>query len=78
LAVEGHKFSARASLTHELNIFPSLVVSLNRILSDNKLQTIEREAFSGLRSLKRLVLQNNGLKSLPVEALESIEGLTSL
>jgi Leucine-rich repeat (LRR) protein len=47
-------------------------------LSDNKLQTIEREAFSGLRSLKRLVLQNNGLKSLPVEALESVESLTSL
>lgn len=49
-----------------------------RILTDNKLLTIEREAFSGLKSLRRLVLQNCGLKGLPTEALESVEGLTSL
>lgn len=54
-----------------------LIIRL-RILSDNKLQTIEKEAFSGLRSLKRLVLQNCGLKNIPFEALESVETLTSL
>jgi hypothetical protein len=64
---------------NELNIaifsFPYLLL---RVLSDNKLETIEKEAFSGLRSLKRLVLQNCGLKLFPVEALESVEGLTSM
>jgi Leucine-rich repeat (LRR) protein len=47
-------------------------------LSDNKLESIDDDAFSGLKNLKRLVVQGCGLKSLPTTALEKLEELTSM
>lgn len=49
-----------------------------RVLTDNKLHKIERNAFWGLKNLRRLVLQNCGVKNLPIEAFEDVPSLTSL
>ncbi|XP_017465103.1 PREDICTED: leucine-rich repeat-containing G-protein coupled receptor 4 isoform X1 [Rhagoletis zephyria] len=55
---------------------PDDVVSLT--LSDNSIINIDPNAFYGLGKLKRLNLQNCGLKSLPAHAFQGLKNLISL
>lgn len=55
-----------------------LFLFLCSILSNNQIEQIDSEAFYGLSSLKKLVLQNCALTRIPSDALRRIRTLAAL
>lgn len=52
--------------------------SFYRTLADNSLEMLDPLAFYGLNKLKRLNLQNCGLKTLPAYAFQGLVSLVSM
>lgn len=47
-------------------------------LSYNKLSNLRGDSFEGLKKLKKILLQGNLFRNIPVDAIERMEGLEEL
>lgn len=55
-----------------------IFLNFYRTLADNSLEMLDPLAFYGLSKLKRLNLQNCGLKTLPAYAFQGLVSLISM